>query len=401
MKDVLQLARTHVVTAFRERVTLFWFLIFPLFLLTILTLIFGQLGQEATIHFQIALINEDHAAGPESFSALIESTFVRLSAPQEDSDMPLFDLHQAPQGESASFLETELSELRRGDRAAILVIPQGFHTSVRSSFGGESSGHTLELYMTDASVTSETAAGIIEQILSGINREILIRGNAYHTEQAVEIKTEWLGQQDGKGVSYVDFILPAIILMGFFTNGLFGVPGTLLFNRDRKVLHRYWVTPVTVPRYLTGFALGHLALCVLQFALLYTLGRFAFQANVSFSNPQTILLLLLSAITFMAFGLFIAAIAKTANSGMAVANILNMPMMFLSGMFFPVAGLPTFIRIIVYANPVSYLLEGLRKSVGVQTGTLMPVQLTYLVPLAWILVSAMVASRRLRWDVDP
>ena len=105
-------------------------------------------------------------------------------------------------------------------------------------------------------------------------------------------------------------------------------------------------------------------------------------------------------IAFMAFGFLIASLARTANGGMATANILNMPMMFLSGMFFPTSGLPSFIMVIVYLNPVTYLLEGLRLSVGVQDSTLMPRFWILIVPLLWILLSGLVTSFRLKWDVE-
>ena len=66
MKDILFIARAHIATALRERVTLFWFLIFPVFLLTILTLIFGQIGQEGEISFDITLINQDRSTAAEN-----------------------------------------------------------------------------------------------------------------------------------------------------------------------------------------------------------------------------------------------------------------------------------------------------------------------------------------------
>jgi len=101
----------------------------------------------------------------------------------------------------------------------------------------------------------------------------------------------------------------------------------------------------------------------------------------------------------MAFGFLIASVAKTANSGMAIANILNMPMMFLSGLFFPITGLPFFLRAIVYVNPVSYLADGLRAAVGVDVAAF-PRLAAVLVPIGWILASTAIAAWRLRWDVS-
>ena len=405
MKDILLIAKTHIATAIRERVTLFWFLIFPVFLLTVLTLIFGQIGNEGEISFDITLINQEgSASGAFAFSEIIASVFLEMSQSENDTIEPLFSLHTPKDNDDLeNFLESELTELRRGHRAAVLVIPDGFNESVLaklmqgSPVATESAG--LQLFMSNSNAASEYASQIIQQVLTEIDRRILIESGRFDPNRAVVSETHWIGGE-GEETPYVNYVLPSIILMGFFVNGLFGVPGTILFNRDRKVLRRYWVTPLSVMRYLAGFGLGHLILCVVQFVLLYLLGVYVFGATISFASLQSIGLLILAATTFMAFGFLIASLARTANGGMATANILNMPMMFLSGMFFPTSGLPAFIMVIVYLNPVTYLLEGLRLSVGVQNSTLMPRLWILIVPLLWILLSGLVTSLRLKWDVE-
>jgi len=404
VKGILFLARTHVLTAIRERITLFWFLIFPVFMLVLLSLIFGQIGQEGEINLDVAWINRD-AGGedPGGFTTAVESVFERLGTEQAPGQLPLFTLHRPDPGEDLdTFLEEQLTLLRRGRWDAVIVLPSGFGQALYAGIAGavEPGEGTapLSVYMSETSVASTMAAEIIEQVLGEVDREILARTGRFDPSLAVESETVWLGASDEE-TRYVDFLLPGIVLMGFFVNGLFGVPGAILFNRDRKVLRRYWVTPLSVPRYFAGFALGHLALCGLQFTLLYLLGRYGFGATISFAQPAAALTLLLAALTFMAFGFLIASLVRTANAGMATANILNMPMMFLSGMFFPVAGLPAFLKAVVYANPVSYLVVGLRTSVGVESSSYAPALLVG-VPLGWIALSVVVAARRLKWDVE-
>ncbi len=404
MKDTLRIAWAHIVTAVRERVTLFWFLVFPAFLLVILVLIFGNIGQEGEISFDITLINQaGESANAMSFAAAIQRAFETLATPQEEGAEPLFTLHTPPVDvDPDTYLDTELTELRRGHRGAVLVIPPDFDGAVTTSLldgGTPNNTSSLQIYMSETSVSSDYATQIVQQVLTEIDRQILMQAGRFDPDAAIATQTEWVGGE-GDETPYVDFVLPGIILMGFFVNGLFGVPGTILFNRDRKVLRRYWVTPLSVSRYLAGFGLGHLALCGIQFALLYVLGVYVFGAHVRFASVDAALLLVLAAFTFMAFGFLIASLAKTANAGMATANILNMPLMFLSGMFFPTGGLPLFILAIVYINPVTYLMEGLRRSVGVQSSTLMPPLLTVVVPIGWILLSISIAAWRLRWDVE-
>jgi ABC-2 type transport system permease protein len=404
VKDVLLLALTDIATAIRERITLFWFLVFPVFMLVLLSLIFGQIGQEGEINFDIALINRDTGGSDSAgLATMIVDVVVNLATPQAAGQEPLFTLHQ-PGGSEAPdvFLDRELTSLRRGRRAAVVVIPEGFGDAVlrgmAPSTGERPEPAKLTVYMSRTSVASEMATEIIEQVLGRIDREILIEAGRFDPSAEIQTQTLWLGQE-GDETRYIDFLLPGIVLMAFFTTGLFGVPGVILFNRDRKVLRRYWVTPLSVPRFLAGFSLGHLSLCGLQFALLFLLGRYGFGATVSFAQPAAFLTLILAAVTFMAFGFLIASLARTANAGMATANVLNMPMMFLSGMFFPVAGLPAFLKGVVYANPVSYLVNGLRASVGVESSPFSP-GLLIGVPLAWIALSALVAARKLKWDVQ-
>ena len=401
MKEILSIARAQIVTSLRERVTLFWFLIFPVFLFIVLNLIFSNIGQEGQMNFSIALLNEDTASAgaPVDFSGIVAGAFEQAAKKPSEDSQPLFDLTTPKQGEAnGAFIAHQRDAVRLGRLSALIVIPAGFNQSLLARLTAPNAPNAaITVYQNHGNTGSEMAAAIIGQMIAGIDREILTRAGKFSQDDAVPITTSWAGGSAGQ-VSYTDFLLPGIILMGFFVTGLFGVPGTILFARDQRILRGYWVTPVTVPRYLAGFSLGQLALCLLQFIVLLLLGRFAFGASVQFAQPLPAFYLLLSAVTFLAFGFLISSVAKTADAGMALANILNIPMMFLGGLFFPTSGLPLALRVIVWINPITYLAEGLRSGVGVQTGTL-PTPLTVAVPVAWIGACALLATRRLRWDV--
>jgi len=395
VKGILLLSRAHIAISLRERVTLFWFLVFPILLLSILALIFGNTGGEGNVRFDIALVNEDSGDG---FSGMIERAFGEMATPAEGGGEGIFSLAIPRSGQDrGAFLEEEMERLSRGGLAAILVIPAGFNDDLIGALtGGERPA--VDLYLNRNDPGSRMAGGIIDQVIAGVNREILIRSGRLDPEGEVETKAGWIGDGEERP-GYIDFLLPGIVLMGFFTAGLFGVPGTILYSRDVKILRRYWVSPLTVPRYVAGFAIGHIGLCTLQFGAVYTIGRYAFGARLDFARVDVALVLLLSIATFMAFGFLIASIARTPNGGMAIANILNMPMMFLSGLFFPITGLPLFLLALVYVNPVSYLIDSLRAGLGVGTAV-MPGSLRLAVPLGWIALSIAVAGMRLRWDVE-
>ncbi len=402
MSGIFRLARAHVLVALRERVTLFWFLVFPLFLLTLLAMIFGNLGTpQRDLTFTVSVVDMDAAHGGQTdFSALVVHALTALSRPQEGR-APLFDLIQPPPTHLSleSFLDEELAALRIGHRDAVVEIPEGFDERALAAAGSESnSSASLIVYTSGGRTSSEMALSILQQVTSSLDQQMLTTLGRFDPNASIATDRAFVGSEN-RTFSYIDFLLPGIVLMGFFTAGLFNVPGTILFGRERKILKTYWVTPLDVPKYLAGFSLGHLVLCILQLALIGLLGRFAFGAEINLLRPLALLYLLLGAATFLSFGFFVAAVARTANAGMAIANILNMPMMFLGGLFFPIGTLPLALRAVMMINPVTYLADGLRSAVGADN-PVFPMAATLAVPVAWILFCFVIASLRLRWGVE-
>jgi len=400
VSGITAVARTYLVTNLRERITLFWFLVFPLFLLTILTLIFGGLGSDLETTFAVGLVNSARAnGGPTDFSSMVERAFVHLSSSDSPDRRPLFRLHRPADGEDPrAFLDREKDAVRIGDRALLIEIPAGFNEALLASVGGAGPPAAIAISVSGGRISSEIARSIADQVIAGVNERILTVVGRFDPSQALTVESARVGS-NGRDFLYVDFLLPGVVLMAFFTAGLFGVPGTILFGRERKILKRYWVTPLETRRFLAGFSLGHLALCATQFVALYLLGRFAFGARVALLSPLSLAFLALAASVFLAFGFLISSLARTANAAMAIANILNLPMMFLGGLFFPIGELPAILRAVMLANPVTYLADGLRTALGVTT-PMVPCAATIAVPVAWAVVCVVVAARRLQWGAE-
>ncbi len=410
MKGTLSISVMYVVTAFRERITLFWFLVFPLFLLGILTMVFSGIGSGSAV-FDVALVRLEGPQAAFDAAGMVEQAFRSLGGETAngggDEQQPLFTLSEPAVGAAepvSEILGTQHELLQNGKLDALIIIPGGFNDDLGERIAAApaddtTSGIEIEVWIDAGRATSELAFDVISQVLATIDREIQIAVGRYDPAAEPTVAYETVSPSEGQDLRYIDFLLPGVVLMGFLTAGLFGVPGNILYGRDRGLLRRYWVTPLSVPRYLVGYTFGHLALCVIQAAALLALGTFGLGATVSLLQPATLLFLLLAMCTFLAFGFLIASLAKTANGGMAIANILNMPMMFLGGLFFSVGDVPIALRVIMLANPVTYLAEGLRRASGVEAGTV-PWLATLLVPGAWIVGSIVIAAKRLSWDVE-
>ena len=397
MKGILGIAIGHTVTAFRERVTLFWFLVFPLLVMTLLTLVLSGVTESNDISFPISIVNRESSDAPFDFAQTIESMLLDLGR-SEAGMQPLFWIHRPDGQDVEAFLASELDALRVGRRSAVIVLDEGFNDVAMAAATGTSAVPAeIQVYTSGGRASSEMAKGILEQVFAGLNQQTLTTVGRFDPERALTLRAETLGSGT-RTWKFVNFLLPGVLLMACFTAGLFGVPGFLLERREWGILKRYWVTPLSVARYLVGFSIGQLLVCAIQFIMITLLAQLALGATVNLLQPLPLAFLLLASLTFLAFGFMIAALSKTENGGMAIANIINMPMMFLGGLFFPIGELPVALRVVMFANPLTYLGDGLRTALGVETG-LFPFWLTLLVPSGWLVVCTIVAALRLRWDV--
>jgi ABC-2 type transport system permease protein len=400
VKDILAMARAQLAVTLRERITFFWFIAFPILLLVLLSLIFANVGKTGDLSFKVSVVNLDAGAGSARHGEHVATALRALGSAVAPGETPPFQVRFPEGGADAEvFLAAEIEALKVGKRDIVVAIPEGFSESLMLAAGGAPGAAPARVivHTSGGRTSSDMARGILEQVVARIDREILTQLGKFDAGQAVALARIDAGVTD-RAVAYVDFLVPGVILMGFFTAGLFSVPGTILFGREQRILRRYWVTPLGAPRFLAGFALGHMALCTLQAVCVWGLGRLAFGARVDLLQPLAVAYLAVAMVTFLAIGFLIAAVARTGNAGMAIANIVNMPLMFLGGLFFPTGSPPPALRSIMLANPVTYLADGLRASVGVSTATY-GVAVTFAVPCVWIIVCLGVAFLRLKWDV--
>lgn len=80
-----------------------------------------------------------------------------------------------------------------------------------------------------------------------------------------------------------------------------------------------------------------------------------------------------------------------------VTNVVTLPMIFLSGVWFPVSGLPSGLRQIVSLLPLTYLVDGLRRSM-LQTGAAAATRTDIAALAVWVLVAGLAATRTFRWE---
>ena len=108
-------------------------------------------------------------------------------------------------------------------------------------------------------------------------------------------------------------------------------------------------------------------------------------------------LVLLGALTFISIGYLAVSRARTTEGAMPIIQLIQFPMLFLSGIFFPIDFMPDFIRPVIQAMPLTYLGDAFRQ-VMVQATPLHPLWLDATVLAGWLVVSMALSIRFFRWE---
>lgn len=166
----------------------------------------------------------------------------------------------------------------------------------------------------------------------------------------------------GSGVNFIQFMFPGIIgmsvLMGSFMSGV-----SIVWDREFGFLKEVLVAPISRVSVALGKALGSATVATIQGIIIMI---FAPVVGISLS-AVTILLLLplmfLLAASMGSLGILLASRIKSMEAFQAIMQMLMFPMVFLSGVFFPLRDLPSWMSVLVKINPATYGIAPIRQVV--------------------------------------
>jgi ABC-2 type transport system permease protein len=161
------------------------------------------------------------------------------------------------------------------------------------------------------------------------------------------------------GVAFTTFILPGVLCMAVLFTALFRA-ASLVWDRELGFLRELLIAPVSRASIIVGKCLGGAIIAAAQGLLVLALGGLV---DVPY-DPLLILgvlgLMLLLAFAVTAFGLLVAVWIKQAQTFTSVMQLFLMPLFFLSGAFFPIAGLPAWLEVLNRINPLTYAVDAMR-----------------------------------------
>jgi ABC-2 type transport system permease protein len=137
----------------------------------------------------------------------------------------------------------------------------------------------------------------------------------------------------------------------------------IVFERRIGSLERLLLAPLRLPALLAGKLLGGMAFGLVVTLVVLAIALGAFGAGGT-NWLMLALALLLSAAAFSALGAFVSVAVREVFEAQTLANFIRFPMMFLGGVFVPVASMPVWLQIIARLLPLTYSGEALRTALS-------------------------------------
>ncbi len=366
MRALSALSIANLRSFVRDRAALFWTLFFPITFVILFGTIFAGGG---TSNFTVGWVDLDGSPA----AAQLRSAFA------DNAPLDLVD----------GTLEESRAAMLAGDLDAILVVPDGLAAAIQAGQGGQPGAPVALTIVTDPSRSTTSQA--IQQIATGMvmaaNMQ-LSGAQLLLTVNAESLQTNRLNS--------ASFFVPSILAMALMQLGIFAaIP--LVEQRQKLILKRLNATPLPRWTLVGSNVVVRLLIAAAQTALIIGIGMVVLGVEIAGSWPLIIGFVVLGSMSFTAVGYVIASFARTEESANGITQFVQLPMMFLSGIFFPLEVMPDWLRGVATVMPLTYLGDALRQ-VMVGGTPFAPLGVDALVLVGWLVVSLGISARFFRWQ---
>ena len=198
-------------------------------------------------------------------------------------------------------------------------------------------------------------------------------------------------------LSFIDFFVPGILAMSIMNSGIIGLSTSFTSFREKGILRRIKVTPFALWKFILARILASMMVIIATSGILIGLGMAIWGLTVRGNWLLILLSIVIGSLAFLAIGYAISSIARNTEAAASYANLITFPMLFLSGVFFPISSMPSWLEPIINLLPLKYLVNALRQPMmygnGIET-----IWTDLLVLLGVFAVAMLFAIRFFKWD---
>ncbi len=199
------------------------------------------------------------------------------------------------------------------------------------------------------------------------------------------------------GQRYVDWLIPGLIGFNLMGTGMWSVAFYTTQARETRELRRLVATPMRRSDFLLSQILARFVFLVGEIPLIIFFGWLIFSVSVEGSLVWLAVVVLTGAACFTALGLLAAARTRTTEGVSGVINLVMLPMLVLSGVFFSTERFPDAAQPFIQILPLTALNDALRAIYNEGLGLSSVLGELGIIGL-WTLASVALALRLFRWQ---
>jgi len=275
-------------------------------------------------------------------------------------------------------------QLFAGDQIFVLVIPPSFSGL---ETGGDAPARLRLLADISQFDQLPFVTPMIEQKLMAIERD-------FSGEEAmflIEIENVQVQSQ-----SYLDFLMPGLLSMMLMQLSISGSGYRVVEYRLNGVLKRLFVTPIRPKDFIVAIVAARLGIVLLQLSILLAIVAFIFEVTILGSFFEFYLLAVFSCLMFLSIGFLIGSFARTQQTVSVISNVITLPQLILSGVFFPIDEMPILLQPFAQILPLTFVVSGLRE-IALTGAALIDLTPVLIGMTTWLLIALSITSRMFTW----
>jgi ABC-2 type transport system permease protein len=346
VKEILTIAYKDLKEFQRNRIGLFFSIVMPVFLIAMFGYMFPS-STNAVHDVPVGIINLDNGVyGGQVFemihSALSNSTAFKLVDVNSVDEAKSMILAGSIKG-AVIISENLTGSLISNNQAKIVILEDPTNTALSAAI--------IQGFSAIINVVSQQFSTLIlARNIPGVNPQFILQ----------PVQTDIQSIVAGGG-SYFDFVAPGFIGLGVMMSGLTAVGVALAREREIGTLDGLLMAPISRVSIILGKTLAQTIRNLLQGSLIIVLAIFVFGVHVRGDPFLIATILILGTLSFLGIGIVATSIAKEQESAQFILGFLQFPMMFLSGVLFPIEQMPLPLQYVSKVLPLTYAVNALRK----------------------------------------
>jgi len=362
----LRIARRDLLDLWRAKMLLFAFLLMPILLMSMFGYMFPPTPQAnqftqsvptAYPNLPVAIVLTD--SGQQAYD--VATSFIQISESRS-----LFIVSEAPNFNAAR------DELVRGELSGIVVFPEGFSDSLK---GGQQALVQVTVDQTNPQIAS-VVSGEITTVFSMISSDMAMQNVEQMMHNSATVNPEFVLEPistNGEPLiagnsSSFQFLAPGFMALTVVFGALSGVGFAISREREQGTMDGLLVSPIPATSVIAGKILSQTVRGMIQGFLILGLAMAVFGVRI-YGNPIImVVVMLLGVASFVGVGIILTSIAPEQETAQMLVILLQFPMMFLSGIIFPISQLPVWMQAIGKAMPLYYAADALRKVIILNVG---------------------------------